>query len=247
MSDHWEFFPCQIDEHQASIFYNHGIREELKQSKIEQFLEIQVPLKFPDSAGIIQDTENDTLFVIEDRISDFIEQYNGLYVGRITMNGARHFLCYLDKPEREISVVMDYFRDKLGYDFHFRVAADPTKRQYWERLYPGKFEWQIIHNIKGLQKLKADGDDLVSERSIVHHFDFPEESNALDFEKWVLNFPAFTIVQKPYLENKIYKMEVSYEGAPKLAELNQITTSFMANVEEFLGDYTGWGCEVRKA
>ena len=29
MSDHWEFFPCQMGDDVAFIFYDHGIRDSI--------------------------------------------------------------------------------------------------------------------------------------------------------------------------------------------------------------------------
>jgi hypothetical protein len=36
VSDHWEFFPCQMGENVAFIFYDHGIRETIGSFKQDQ-------------------------------------------------------------------------------------------------------------------------------------------------------------------------------------------------------------------
>jgi hypothetical protein len=47
MSDQWLFFPCQMGEQRAFIFYDHGIRDRIDSVAPPHLLKVRVAFKQP--------------------------------------------------------------------------------------------------------------------------------------------------------------------------------------------------------
>ena len=52
MSDHWEFFPCQMEESQAVILFDAGIAESINALPGTTLAKLRLRLRKPDDSGL---------------------------------------------------------------------------------------------------------------------------------------------------------------------------------------------------
>src|SRR5687768_15920252 len=94
MSDQWIFFPCQIGEHTASIFFDHGIRDSIESAVPRQLLKVRVNFKQPRPDGMPSNDEFQQLVALENDLQTAVQQFESSYVGRVTTDGHRQFYIY---------------------------------------------------------------------------------------------------------------------------------------------------------
>src|ERR1044072_3487766 len=94
MSDQWIFFPCRMGEHSASIFFDHGIRESINTTAPKQLLKVRLAFKQPRPDGLPTNEEFQALTTLEIGLQALVQQQESIYVGRVTVDGHRHFYIY---------------------------------------------------------------------------------------------------------------------------------------------------------
>jgi Family of unknown function (DUF695) len=87
----WRSYPCQIDGHRASIFYDHGIGKTIDQIAPPQLLRVSLPFKTPRPDGLSSTDEFESLVALEEALEALADAHNDIYVGCITMDGHRYF------------------------------------------------------------------------------------------------------------------------------------------------------------
>ena len=244
MSNHWEFFPCFVSGHPASIVYDHGINELIDDINITSFLQIKMPLKKPDGKGLISESEKKVLNIIEDEIESLIQKNEGIYVGRIVTQGYYFFYSYLQKSEYEIQTIINYLKTALDYNFTYFISEDPKKEKYWEDLFPTDLDWQIIQDIKKIKKLEDKGENLEKKRRIDHFIYFDSKSNLEKFKKWALN-NEFKVDNVMEPDGKVleFSIQIFNTSVLVLDEISTYTTLVLDNALDNDGDYDGWEAE----
>ena len=87
MSDEWIFYQCQMEEHAASVFYDHGIRDQIDEIAPPNFLWIEILMNNARDDGLSSAEEADLLYAFEDDLEAVVNAANSLWVGRVTVNG----------------------------------------------------------------------------------------------------------------------------------------------------------------
>ena len=103
MSDQWIFFPCQMGEHRASIFYDHGIRDSIDTVAPRRLLKVRVAFEQPRPDGMPTNEEFQSLTALEDGLQALVQQQESIYVGLVTVDAQRHFYIYTPDSEAEWS------------------------------------------------------------------------------------------------------------------------------------------------
>src|SRR5215471_6737316 len=168
MSDHWEVFPCQMGDHVAWISYNHGIRDEIAKLPLPNIVKFKVPLRAPDDRGLPQGDEFASLNSIEEDLDSALQATGGVFVGRITTNGARHFYFYTAGSKQDVTQVAERVSAKHDRKLHFLTEADLDRTAYWNKLFPTKDDWRVILDMRVESALREAGDDLQTPRPIEH-------------------------------------------------------------------------------
>src|SRR5262245_36261904 len=136
MSDHWEFFPCQMGKATAFVFYDHGISAEIDELSLQTFVKLKIPFMSPDERGLPTNAEFEPLRSLESEIERSVAAWSGVYVGRVTVQGARFFHFYADVNESDVDAFAHKLREMFGYNAMYLVRLDPEKDGYWRDLYP---------------------------------------------------------------------------------------------------------------
>ena len=115
MSDQWIFFPCQMGEHRASIFYDHGVRDSIDAIAPRHLLKVRVTFKHSRPDGMPTNEEFQQLTALEDDLQALVQQQESMYVGRVTVNGSRHFYIYTAGGEESWSAKLGALGSRHSY------------------------------------------------------------------------------------------------------------------------------------
>lgn len=247
MSDHWEFFPCQMGESTAFIFYDHGLASEIDELDLGKLLKIRVQIKNPREDGLPFDEEFGVLERIEDEIQSYISNKKGIYAGRVTVDGARYFHCYVDLDEAGARGLLDGLKAKYGYEMRYVLKEDRERSGYWEELFPTDQDWQVMKDLKVIEQLEKHGDNLDKRRRIDHWVFFESRDKLEKFKSWAME-EGFKVegVSEPEKEedDDRYSIQLYHNGTPQLAEISHVTVTLLETARELGGDYDGWETSV---
>ncbi len=244
MSDHWEFYPCQIGEATAFISYDHGIGETLDDIEIETLLKIRIRFLAPDE-GLPTTDEFPVLTELEDAVREFVEAQGGAYVGRITTGGWRYLYSYLQSDARTVQPFLGSLSRAKGYDIEFSFEDDPDHRGYWDDLRPSPADWRVIQDLRVIESLRDHGDALRKQRPIDHFATFPTPESRHRFRLWAeAEGFAVTAQTEPADHPPRYGIQITHESIPRLTQITRITLPLMTRINTLGGDYDGWGTTV---
>jgi uncharacterized protein (TIGR01619 family) len=185
MSDNWEYYPCQMGEHTAFVFYDHGLSETIEELSQPELLKVWLAFKETNEAGLPTGESFEELSAFEDDLTKAVEEASAVYVGRVTVNGNRVFYCYSESGEELLQPALQAIAERFGFAVEFEVAFDPEKDGYWKTLFPSPDDMQVMQDMKLLDVLAKHGDDGTTERLVEHWAYFPDEETAAAFRTWL--------------------------------------------------------------
>ena len=247
VSDHWEFFPCQMGAQLAFVFYDHGIRETIDSFEENQQVRFDLTYKSPNDNGLPTDEEFEAVNGVEDRIEEFVTSSGGIYVGRVTTAGHRYFYSFAGVSAEQLDGFVDGVSASTGYALEVRIVEDPEKKGYWSDLYPTADDWQMIQDAKVVEALKNSGDLDQIKRRIDHWVYFKSKSNAKTFIAWVEEhgFSLESMTRTEPLRGD-WKVQFHRLDSPELYTINGITYNLRHKAIELDGEYDGWETSVVK-
>ncbi len=243
MSDQWEFFPCQMGEHKASIFFDYGIRESINTAVPPNLLKVRLAFKQPRPDGLPGNDEFRQLSAFEDGLQELVQQQEACYVGRITVDGHRHFYIYTSGPEASWSEQLAALGERQGYPLSFLITEDEEHKRYWQELFPTEDDWQVILDLKVLAQLEKRGDDLSVSRRINHWAYFPSRSAAEEFSKWARD-EAYDSIALDSSDDGQFCLQFSHEGTVRLEDITRHTIALRRKASALEGDYDGWEAPI---
>jgi hypothetical protein len=246
MSDHWNFFPCQMGEHRASIFYDHGIRDSIDAIAPPQLLKMRVAFKQPRPDGMPGNEEFQRLSALEDGLEALVRGSQNLYVGRVTVDGHRHFYIYTSDSEEAWRLRIEALGAGHSYALEFVLKLDEQREGYWQELFPTDDDWQVIQDLKVIDALEKEGDDGIASRHIDHWAFFPSQAAADQFSNWVRE-RGYAFDSSDTIEDGKFRVRFGHEGTVQLPDITSHTISLRRKASELGGDYDGWETPVCKA
>jgi hypothetical protein len=239
MSDKWEFFPCQMGEHRASIFFDYGIRESMDTAVPPNLLKVRIVLSQPRPDGLSASEEFQKLSAFEDDLLKVVQQRESCYVGRITVDGHRHFYIYTCDPEAGWSAQLAALGETHGYAISFVMTEDENHKGYWQELFPTEDDWQVILDLRVLEHSEKRGDNLTLSRRIDHWAYFPSRGVAEEFSQWLEGEAYVSVTLHPSDDDRIC-VHFSHEGSLRLEDITRHTIALRRKASELKGEYDGW-------
>lgn len=247
--DFWEVYPCQFEDGvTAIVVYDHGISEELGDYDVNQFVGVRIELKSPEEDGLASEAEDEALDELEEAIANAVYERGGVYVGRITYEGQRHFYNYLDATALEVEELLGGLKDQCGYELEFVLETDPEKSRYWDDLYPPEEGLNLIMDTKLVHLHAEEGDQLEASRPVDFWVDLPGEEAASEFESWAKS-EQFSVTRHPApdSDDEPFSLVITKEMAIELPSIFSVTSQILAKANELEGEYVGWECAMVKA
>jgi Regulator of ribonuclease activity B/Family of unknown function (DUF695) len=246
MSDEWLFYPCQMGEHHASIFFDHGIRETIDQIAPAQLLKVRLTFRDPQPGGLSSSEEYPALIALEDDLQALVDALGSFYVGRVTVAGHRYFHIFTAETDATWSSKLGDLGTLHGYALPFVLAPDEGREGYWRDLFPSDEEWQVIMDIRLLDLLTKQGDDGSISRRIEHWAYFPSSAAAGQFSSWAQG-QGYELGDVSTTEDGKQRVRFFHEGGCQLPDITPRTIALQRRASDLGGEYDGWETPVCKA
>lgn len=243
MSNHWEFYLCTMGAHQASIFLDVGLAEQID-SAPDLCLRVVLTYKAPTEVGLPTDEEFEPVGRVEDSLAAFAESRKDWYLGRITTRGQRHF--YSSSSADDWSPILSDLSKESGYALELFSNKDPEHDQYFDALYPTPADWQVISDLKTLKAFDNHGDDHSITRQVDHWLYFDSERSCQQMLGWALE-AGYTQPDAVEVIDGRQCLRLAHQGTLELADIIHHTIELKEKAEELGGDYDGWEAPVEAA
>ena len=213
-------------------------------------LHLQILYKNADDNGFPTREEGEYVYSIEDAVEEIVKQHGDMLAGVVKCDERVRIFAYTKNElgyDDEISAVMS--KNFPDYAYTLAVVDDPDWELYFDALYPDRYEYQSIMNMRLIENIKSDGDSMVP-RVLEHCLLFKTEENGEAFLAKVIE-DCFIKLSSENLSNNEdidkeypYVLVIGREDA--FENIDEIVWYLMDLAEEFDGEYSGWGCHIVK-
>lgn len=244
MSDKWDYYPCTMGEHPASIFLDLGIKDQIENAPTN-LVRLQLHYKNVHENGLPRSDEFEPVKTAEDQLQAFAEGENSWYVGRITVEGCRYFYIYSECDAPRWEAFTEELSRQSGYLIEVDFREDPKHEAYWNELFPTEDDWQVIKDLGVIEQLKKHGDDGSAARKVDHWCYFPSQSASSPFITWAIEqgYQYDQGLSGPSKGGR-HCVRLSHTGTIILADITHHTISLRRKASEHGGDYDGWETQV---
>ena len=213
-------------------------------------LQLQILYKNADDNGFPTREEGEYVYPVEDAVVEIIEQHGDMLAGVVKCDERAHIFAYVKNElgyYDEISEMMsENFPD---YAYTLAVFEDKDWVMYFHALYPDRYEYQSIMNMRLIENIESHGDSMVR-RVLEHCLLFKTEKNGEAFLAKVMEDGFIKLSSENMSNNEDIDEEYPYElvigREDDFENIDGIVWYLMDLAEEFDGEYDGWACHIVK-
>ena len=234
----------------AVIRANLALRDFEYTANYPKRLHLQILYKNADDNGFPTREEGEYVYSIEDAVEEIVEQHGDMLAGVVKCDERVRIFAYTKNElgyYDEISAVMS--KNFPDYAYTLAVVDDPDWELYFQGLYPDRYEYQSIMNMRLIEDIKSDGDSMVP-RVLEHCLLFKTEEHGEAFLVKVMEDSFIKLSSENRSNNEDIDKEYPYVlviGREDAFEnIDETVWYLMDLAEEFDGEYSGWGCSVVK-
>ena len=252
IDEDWGVYLCDSFAYDlpAVIRANLALRDFEYTANYPKRLHLQILYKNADDSGFPTREEGEYVYHIEDAVEEIVEQHGDMLVGVVKCDERAHIFAYAKNElgyDNAISEIMsENFPD---YAYTLAVVEDEDWELYFNGLYPDRYEYQSIMNMRLIEDIKSDGDSMVP-RVLEHCLLFKTEENGEAFLAKVMEDSFIKLSSEDLSNNEDIDKEYPYVlviGREDAFEnIDEIVWYLMDLAEEFDGEYDGWGCHIVK-
>ena len=252
IDEEWGVYLCNSFAYDlpAVIRVNLALRDFEYTANYPKRLHLQILYKNADDNGFPTREEGEYVYSIEDAVEEIVKQHGDMLAGVVKCDERVRIFAYTKNElgyYDEISAVMsENFPD---YAYTLAVVDDPDWELYFQALYPDRYEYQSIMNMRLIEDIKSDGDSMVP-RVLEHCLLFKTEENGEAFLAKVMEDGFIKLSSENLTDNEDIDKEYPYVlviGREDAFEnIDEIVWYLMDLAEEFDGEYSGWGCHIVK-
>lgn len=247
ISEQWDFYFCNVDDKQASIFVDLGIHDKAPKPHLPIMGYIKLYLKDPRDNGWPGGEELDFLNKIEDEIEKRQAPNKILYVGRITCNGYREFFFYIDDDTKIEEIARVVFARFPECKYETGSRQDSNWSVYFDFLYPSPKAYQVMSNRWVIDRLERNGDDPNIIREVRHWVYFKSKEHRATYLDIVKN-RGFRIDSTRTVRGKErpYEAIISKEQKTHWDRINDTTLLLFDLAVKFEAEYDGWETQGKR-
>lgn len=252
IDEDWGVYLCNAFAYDlpAVIRANLALRNFEHTANYPKRLHLQILYKNANDSGFPTREEEEYVYSIEDAVEEIVEQHGDMLAGVVKCDERVRIFAYVKNElgyDDEISEIMsENFPD---YAYTLAVVEEPDWELYFQGLYPDRYEYQSIMNMRLIEDIKSDGDSMVP-RVLEHCLLFKTEENGEAFLAKVMEDGFIKLSSEDRSNNEAIDKEYPYllvigrEDA--FENIDEIVWYLMDLAEEFDGEYDGWGCHIVK-
>lgn len=213
-------------------------------------LHLQILYKNADDNGFPTREEGEYVYSIEDTVVEIIEQHGDILAGVVKCDERVRIVSYAKNELGYYDEISEMMSEKfLDYAYTLAVVEDEDWELYFQALYPDRYEYQSIMNMRLIKNIKSDGDSMVP-RVLEHCLLFKTEKNGEAFLAKVMEDGFIKLSSENLSNNEDIDKEYPYVlviGREDAFEnIDETVWYLMDLAEEFDGEYSGWGCHIVK-
>lgn len=252
IDEDWGVYLCNAFAYDlpAVIRTNLALRDFEYTANYPKRLHLQILYKNANDSGFPTREEGEYVYSIEDAVEEIVEQHGDMLAGVVKCDERVRIFAYTKNElgyYDEISAVMS--KNFPDYAYTLAVVDDPDWELYFQALYPDRYEYQSIMNMRLIEDIKSDGDSMVP-RVLEHCLLFKTEENGEAFLAKVMEDSFIKLSSENQTDNEDIDKEYPYVlviGREDAFEnIDEIVWYLMDLAEEFDGEYSGWGCHIVK-
>ena len=252
IDEDWGVYLCNAFAYDlpAVIRTNLALRDFEYTANYPKRLHLQILYKNANDSGFPTREEGEYVYSIEDAVEEIVEQHGDMLAGVVKCDERVRIFAYTKNElgyYDEISAVMS--KNFPGYAYTLAIVDDPDWELYFQALYPDRYEYQSIMNMRLIEDIKSDGDSMVP-RVLEHCLLFKTEENGEAFLAKVKEDSFIKLSSENQTDNEDIDKEYPYVlviGREDAFEnIDEIVWYLMDLAEEFDGEYSGWGCHIVK-
>lgn len=252
IDEDWGIYLCNAFAYDlpAVIRTNLALRDFEYTATYPNRLHLQILYKNADDNGFPTREEGEYVYSIEDAVEEIVEQHGDMLAGVVKCDERVRIFAYTKNElgyYDEISAVMS--KNFPDYAYTLAIVDEPDWELYFQALYPDRYEYQSIMNMRLIEDIKSDGDSMVP-RVLEHCLLFKTEENGEAFLAKVMEDGFIKLSSENQSDNEDIDKEYPYVlviGREDAFEnIDEIVWYLMDLAEEFDGEYSGWGCSVVK-
>ena len=252
IDEDWGVYLCNAFAYDlpAVIRTNLALRDFEYTANYPKRLHLQILYKNANDSGFPTREEGEYVYSIEDAVEEIVEQHGDMLAGVVKCDERVRIFAYTKNElgyYDEISAVMS--KNFPDYAYTLAVVDDPDWELYFQALYPDRYEYQSIMNMRLIEDIKSDGDSMVP-RVLEHCLLFTTEENGEAFLAKVMEDSFIKLSSENQTDNEDIDKEYPYVlviGREDAFEnIDEIVWYLMDLAEEFDGEYSGWGCHIVK-
>ena len=238
-------FACDLP---AVIRTNLALRDFEFTANYPKRLELQILYKNADDNGFPTREEGEYVYSIEDAVEEIVEQHGDMLAGVVKCDERVRIFAYTKNElgyYDEISAVMS--KNFPGYAYTLAIVDDPDWELYFQALYPDRYEYQSIMNMRLIENIESYGDSMVP-RVLEHCLCFTTEENGEVFLAKVMEEGYNKLSSEDLTDNEDIDKEYPYElvigREDDFEDIDETVWYLMDLAEEFNGEYDGWACHI---
>lgn len=213
-------------------------------------LHLQILYKNADDNGFPTREEGEYVYSIEDTVVEIIEQHGDILAGVVKCDERVRIVSYAKNELGYYDEISEMMSEKFpDYAYTLAVVEDEDWELYFQALYPDRYEYQSIMNMRLIKNIKSDGDSMVP-RVLEHCLLFKTEKNGEAFLAKVMEDGFIKLSSENLSNNEDIDKEYPYVlviGREDAFEnIDETVWYLMDLAEEFDGEYSGWGCHIVK-
>ena len=252
IDEDWGVYLCNAFAYDlpAVIRTNLALRDFEYTANYPNRLHLQILYKNANDSGFPTREEGEYVYSIEDAVEEIVKQHGDMLAGVVKCDERVRIFAYVKNElgyYDEISAVMS--KNFPDYAYTLAVVDDPDWELYFQGLYPDRYEYQSIMNMRLIEDIKSDGDSMVP-RVLEHCLLFKTEENGEAFLAKVMEDGFIKLSSEDRSNNEDIDKEYPYVlviGREDAFEnIDEIVWYLMDLAEEFDGEYSGWGCHIVK-
>ena len=248
----WGVYLCNAFAYDlpAVIRVNLALRDFEYTANYPNRLHLQILYKNANDIGFPTREEGEYVYSIEDAVEEIVEQHGDMLAGVVKCDERVRIFAYVKNELGYYDEISEIMSEKFpDYAYTLAVVDDPDWELYFQALYPDRYEYQSIMNMRLIEDIKSDGDSMVP-RVLEHCLLFKTEENGEAFLAKVMEDGFIKLSSENLTDNEDIDKEYPYVlviGREDAFEnIDEIVWYLMDLAEEFDGEYSGWGCHVVK-
>ena len=250
IDEDWGVYLCNAFAYDlpAVIRVNLALRDFEYTANYPKRLHLQILYKNANDSGFPTREEGEYVYSIEDAVEEIVKQHGDMLVGVVKCDERAHIFAYAKNELGYYDAISKMMSENFpDYAYTLEVVEDEDWELYFQALYPDRYEYQSIMNMRLIENVESHGDSMVP-RVLEHCLCFTTEEHGEAFLAKVMEEGFTKLSSENLTDNEDIDKEYPYElvigREDDFEDIDETVWYLMDLAEKFNGEYDGWACHI---